>query len=133
AFIPGLRETEAGRAIRFWQTPPPTTKPAVQPGQLGREMEQQAAKPSDTITIDPATATNLGLQTAVVESRTFDQAVRTTGRIAADERRITHVHTKVDGWVERAFANFEGQEIRKGEALFTFYSPDLVANEQEYL
>src|SRR5205814_9343288 len=87
----------------------------------------------DTITIDPSTATNLGLQTAVVESRAFDQAVRTTGRIAADERRITHVHTKVDGWVEKAFANFEGQEIRKGEALFTFYSPDLVATEQEYL
>lgn len=97
-------------------------------------MEQaEAQKESGAITIDPATAEAIGLQTAVVEARSFDQPVRTTGRVTPDERRITNVHTKYDGWVEQAFANFEGQQISKGQPLFTIYSPDLVATQQEYL
>ena len=133
AFMPGVRETRVARAIRFWEGAPPPA-PAVPPGQLGAEMEQaQAQKESGAITIDPATAEAIGLQTAVVEARSIDQPVRTTGRVTPDERRITNVHTKYDGWVEQAFANFEGQQISKGQPLFTIYSPDLVATQQEYL
>lgn len=133
AFIPGVRETRLGRAIRFWEPAPPP-EPAVPPGQLATEVEQaQAQNASGTITIDPNTAQSLGLQTAVVEARSLDQPVRTTGRVTPDERRITTVHTKVDGWIEKAFGNFEGQQIRKGQSLFTIYSPDLVATQQEYL
>lgn len=133
AFIPGMRETRVARAIRFWEPAPPP-EPAVPPGQLAIEVEQaQARKESGAITIDPATAEALGLQTAVVEARSLDQPVRTTGRVTPDERRITTVHTKVDGWIEKAFGNFEGQQIRKGQSLFTIYSPDLVATQQEYL
>lgn len=133
AFMPGVRETRAARAIRFWEAAP-RPAPAVPPGQLGVEVEQaRAQNPSGTITIDPSTAEAIGLQTAVVEARSFDQPVRTTGRVTPDERRLTTVHTKVDGWIEQAFANFEGQQIYKGQPLFTIYSPDLVATQQEYL
>lgn len=133
AFVPELSETRIGQKIRFWQTPPPPP-PAVPAGQLGNEVQQaDTNRSSDTITIDPNTSTALGLQTAVIETETIDQSMQTTGRVTADERRITHVHTKVDGWIEKAFANYIGQQIRKGDALFTFYSPDLVATEQEYL
>jgi Cu(I)/Ag(I) efflux system membrane fusion protein len=133
AFMPGVRETRVARAIRFWEGAPPPAA-AVPPGQLGAEMEQaQAQNTSGTITIDPNMAQSIGLQTAVVEARSFDQPVRTTGRVTPDERRITNIHTKYDGWVEQAFANFEGQQISKGQALLTIYSPDLVATQQEYL
>ena len=133
AFAPGLRETRVARAIRFWQPAPPP-EPAVPPGQLATEVQQaQAQNKSGTITIDANTAQSLGLQTAVVEARSFDQPVRTTGRVTPDERRITTVHTKIDGWIEQAYANFEGQQIKKGQLLFTIYSPDLVATQNEYL
>jgi len=133
AFSPGLRETAVARKLRFWEKAPPPI-PAVPAGQLGVEMEQaDAAQQTSVITIDPSTAQALGLQTAVVESRAFNQPVRTTGRVMPDERRITHVQTKVEGWIEQAFGNFEGQQITKGQPLFTLYSPDLVATQQEYL
>lgn len=133
AFIPGMRETRVARAIRFWEPAPPP-EPAVPPGQLATEVEQaEAQNGSGTITIDPDTAQSLGLQTAIVEARSLDQPVRTTGRVTPDERRITTVHTKVDGWIEKAFGNFEGQQIKKGQSLLTIYSPDLVATQQEYL
>lgn len=133
AYTPGVRETRVARAIRFWEpTPPP--EPAVPAGQLAVEMEQaRAENPSGTVMIDPATAEALGLQTFVVEARSFDQPVRTTGRVTVDERRVTQVHTRVDGWIEQTFGNFEGQQIRQGQPLFTIYSPELVASQQEYL
>src|SRR5438105_2848149 len=80
AFAPGLRQTRAGRVIRFWEPPPPP-EPAVPPGALGTEMAAKPAATSGTITIDPSTAETLGLQTSVAEYRTFDEPVRTTGRV----------------------------------------------------
>jgi membrane fusion protein, copper/silver efflux system len=133
AFAPGLRATTLARKLRFWEKAPPPV-PAVPAGQLGVEMEQATSQQqASVITIDANTAQALGLQTAVVESRTFDQSIRTTGRVLPDERRITQVQTKIEGWIEQAFGNFEGQQIRKGQPLFTLYSPELVATQQEYL
>jgi len=133
AFAPGLRDTTLAHKLRFWEKVPPPA-PAVPAGQLGIEMEQAASQQqTNVITIDPGTAQALGLQTAVVESRAFDQPVRTTGRVMPDERRITHVQTKVEGWIEETMGNFEGQQIQKGQPLFTLYSPELVATQQEYL
>src|SRR5437868_10317669 len=72
AFVPSLRETRAARAIRFWQEPPPP-EPAVQPGELGKEVQKaETANPSGTVTIDPNTSAALGLQTAAVETKAFD-------------------------------------------------------------
>lgn len=133
AFAPGLRATTLARKLRFWEKVLPPV-PAVPAGQLGVEMEQATSQQqTSVITIDANTAQALGLQTAVVESRAFDNAVRTTGRVLPDERRITQVQTKIEGWIEQTFGNFEGQQIRKGQPLFTLYSPELVATQQEYL
>ncbi|MBL8202695.1 MAG: efflux RND transporter periplasmic adaptor subunit [Blastocatellia bacterium] len=133
AFAPALRATTMARKLRFWEKAPPPA-PAVPAGQLAVEMEQaEAANQTNAITIDANTAQFLGLQTATVEWRSFNQPVSTTGRVMPDERRITHVQAKVEGWIEETMGNFEGQQIQKGQPLFTLYSPELVATQQEYL
>ena len=43
------------------------------------------------------------------------------------------VSTKVSGWVQKVFVDSTFQHVTKGEPLFTVYSPDLLAAEQEYL
>lgn len=113
---------------------PPPPEPAVPPGQLAREMEAEgAAAGGGAVTIDQATAERLGLQTYVVERRSLERRVQTTGRVTPDERRVTQVHTKVEGWIEETFVGFEGQQVRRGQPLFTIYSPELVATAQEFL
>jgi RND family efflux transporter MFP subunit len=59
--------------------------------------------------------------------------VRAVGKVAFDESLITHVHTKVNGWIEEVFVDFVGAPVKKGQPLFTIYSPDLVASQEEYL
>jgi membrane fusion protein, copper/silver efflux system len=53
--------------------------------------------------------------------------------VQADPTRVAKVNVKVAGYVEKVFADFAGQPVRKGDPLFTFYSPDLVAAQQEFL
>lgn len=130
---PALRETPLWKAIPF-PAPLPAPRPAVPPDQLAKEMERdRAANPDGAFRIDAKEAENLGIRTGTVETIAQGQTLRTTGRIVPDERRVTQVSTKVEGWIEETFANFEGQSIRKGQPLFTIYSPDLVATQAEYL
>ena len=75
----------------------------------------------------------IGVRTAQVESRTLDTTIRTVGTLAYDETRVTEVHPKVSGWIERVFVDFVGKPVRRGEPLLTIYSPDLVATQNEYL
>ena len=83
--------------------------------------------------ISPARQQLVGVRTAELESRTLDTTIRTVGTLAYDETRVTEVHPKISGWVERVFVDFVGKPVRRGEPLLTIYSPDLVATQNEYL
>jgi hypothetical protein len=53
--------------------------------------------------------------------------------VAIDETRIGHVHTKVEGWIEKVFVDFTGKLVEKGQPLLTIYSPDMLASQRELL
>jgi RND family efflux transporter MFP subunit len=75
----------------------------------------------------------LGVRLTTVEEMSVSRTLRTSGVVVADETRIAHVHVKTTGWVEEVYANFVGQLVHKGQPLFTVYSPDVVATQEEYL
>ncbi len=75
----------------------------------------------------------IGVKTAVAERRPLSREIRSVGKVAFDETKITHIHTKISGFVEDVFVDFVGKPVRNGQPLFTLYSPDLVATQEEYL
>jgi Cu(I)/Ag(I) efflux system membrane fusion protein len=75
----------------------------------------------------------LGVRSEPVHHARLERTIRTVGRVAADERRVHHVHAKVEGYVERLDVDFTGALVRKGQRLLSIYSPELVATQQEYL
>ena len=75
----------------------------------------------------------IGMKVTEVEEKETKAIIRAAGRVAYDERKLARITLKVDGWIEKLFVNFTGQEVKKGEPLFTLYSPDLLATQQEYL
>lgn len=85
------------------------------------------------LTISPQRQQLIGVQTGVVEKRSIGKTIRTNARIAADETRLAKVTTKFDGYIQRLYVDFTGQAVRKGQPLFTIYSPDLLSAQQEYL
>jgi len=58
---------------------------------------------------------------------------RAVGRVTADETRMTRVMARTDGWIDSVAADFTGKYVAQGEPLLTFYSPELLASEQEFL
>jgi membrane fusion protein, copper/silver efflux system len=85
------------------------------------------------ISIDPARAAGMGLATARVEERAFKRSIRTTGIVALDETRTSHVHSKVRGWIETVTANFVGKSVKAGTPLCTIYSQEVYAAQLEFL
>jgi Cu(I)/Ag(I) efflux system membrane fusion protein len=85
------------------------------------------------IDVAPARAAAIGLATARVEQRVFRRSVRTTGIVALDETRTSHVHSKVRGWIETVTANFVGKSIKAGTPLCTVYSQEVYAAQLEFL
>src|SRR5256712_13977564 len=85
------------------------------------------------IRIWPERQQQIGVKFSVATIRPATVEIRAVGRVAYDETRIAHVHTKVSGWIEDVFIDFIGEPVRKGQPLFTLYSPELVSAQEEYL
>jgi len=85
------------------------------------------------VAISPERRQVLGVRSEPVGRRALEQTIRTVGRIAVDERRLHHIHTKYEAYVEKLYVNFTGQLVRPGDHLAALYSPELVATQEEYL
>jgi membrane fusion protein, copper/silver efflux system len=85
------------------------------------------------IDIDPSRQQLIGLSTAEAKQAKVGGAWRTVGRVVVDETRVHHVNLKVAGFVERIYVDFIGKQVYKGQPLFTLYSPELLAAQDEYL
>ncbi len=75
----------------------------------------------------------IGVKYEQVARRHLEKIIRTVGRIAVDERKLAKVTIKFHGWIEQLFVSATGDHVKKGQQLFTIYSPDLVATQEEYL
>jgi len=82
---------------------------------------------------EPKSTQLIGVKTGVAEMRALGREVHTVGRIAVDETRLYKVSTKFEGYIDKLYVNVTGQQIRRGQPLFSVYSPDLLATQQEYL
>jgi Cu(I)/Ag(I) efflux system membrane fusion protein len=75
----------------------------------------------------------IGVRSASASVAVLEQEIRAVGTVGYDERGLTQVTVKTSGWVREVFVDSIGRPVRKGEPLFTLYSPDLLATQEEYL
>lgn len=108
--------------------------PDAMPGMLKSSEEGKAlgAEPG-IVTIPEERLQAVGVKYGSVARRPLEKIIRTVGRVAVDERRLAKVTIKFHGWIERLFVSATGDPVKKGQELFTIYSPDLVATQEEYL
>src|SRR3990172_6768904 len=85
------------------------------------------------VEIDPARVQLLGITSEKVIFRPLQKTIRTVGTVEVDETRIAHVQTKFTGWIEELFINYVGKPVKKNQPLFTVYSQELLATQEEYL
>ena len=130
------------REVLFWRNPmnPAITSPVFAKDEMGMDYLPVYAddggsgdEPPGTVTIDPVTVQNIGVRTVKVREMEFSRMVSALGRVTVDESRITRLHPKSEGWIEKLFINKTGAQVKKDDILFSIYSPKLVSSQHEYL
>ena len=89
----------------------------------------------DRIPVDvrAETAQALGIRLEVVGRESLTQEVRAVATVVPDESRLSHVHTRVSGWVEQLHVNTTGDVVRAGQPLARIFSQELLSSQTEYL
>jgi RND family efflux transporter MFP subunit len=95
--------------------------------------EDLSAMPVGTVQITPEKQQLIGVKYGYVENSGGSRTIRSVGKVAFDETRIQHIHTKVEGWIDQVFVDYTGQLVKKGQPLLTVYSPDMLASQRELL
>lgn len=127
------------RRILYWWDPMMPTYKSDKPGKspMGMDMVpvyegSQGTGEAGVVTVSPATAQNLGVRTVVVERARLAPVIETFGSVAFDESRISHVHVRAKGWIDRLQARVEGQTVARGDLLFEVFSPELISAAAEF-
>jgi len=89
--------------------------------------------PLAPVQLTPDQMRTIGLTTGTAEYKQINDDLRATGSVAIDDRLVSYVQLRFSGYLRQVFVNATYQLVKKDEPLFTIYSPDLVATEQEYL
>lgn len=141
---PSTETGDTQRKVAYWYDPMHPSYRSDKPGtapdcgmtlapRYADEIEAMSAMVPGTVMLSSEKQQLIGVRTTAVRRDRLTRTIRTVGRVAIDETRLSRVHTKVEGWVEEVYGDFTGKLVRKGQPLFTLYSPELVSTQEEYL
>jgi Cu(I)/Ag(I) efflux system membrane fusion protein len=86
-----------------------------------------------TIRISPDVINNLGVRTAKVKLQALNTQINTVGYVAFDQDKLVHLHPRVEGWIDKLYVKSVGNPVKKGQAIYDIYSPELVNAQEELL
>ena len=102
-------------------------------------MELVAAPAGDSaadlnlVTLTPAGASVIGVQTAAITRAPLVRTLHVAGTVEDDDTRHRIISARVPGRVEKLFVNYVGAEVREGEPLATVYSPGMLTAQRQYV
>lgn len=146
----GAEDPHAGHAhegeVAYWTCPMHPSVKAKEPGacpicgmdltpvpKAGAAGGAGASNVPGFITLTPWQQQLIGVTTAPVERRALQTTLRTVGRVDYDETRLADVNLKISGWIQKLYVDYTGKPVKKGQPIFTLYSPELVSTQEEYL
>ncbi|NOZ86571.1 MAG: efflux RND transporter periplasmic adaptor subunit [Deltaproteobacteria bacterium] len=136
---------EKGKKIKYWVAPMDPTYIRDKPGKspMGMDLvpvyededqkKNSGGRDESAIIINPVVMQNMGVRVEKVEKRDIRKSIRTVGMVDVAEDRISVVNLRFSGWVEKVFVDRTGDRVRRGQALFSMYSPELVTAQKELI
>lgn len=133
----GSAQAKGAPRVLYYRNPMglPDTSPTPKKDSMGMDYipVYQGDEPDGdgAVKVSPARLQTLGVKTALAEMRELDAAVRAVGRVEVNERLIHEVAPRFEGWIERLHVNASGDPVKRGQPLFSVYSPELVSAQKE--
>jgi len=134
----GTAEAEAGPGdtIAYYTCPMHTSIRAAEPGSCpicGMTLTPvtQAELQSGAVRVDADRRAKFGIELVAAALRPMASVLRVPAVVTWDPDRVQDVSVRASGWVESLPGGAPGEEVRAGQVLFTLYSPELVASQDD--
>ncbi|MCR9089708.1 MAG: efflux RND transporter periplasmic adaptor subunit [Rhodobacteraceae bacterium] len=137
-----LNPTEAAASdepdILYWVAPmdPNFRQPGPGKSPMGMDLipvyagQEPTGDPAE-VTLSAAEINAIGVRTALAQVSEISNRIETVGFVGYDEHRTSHIHTRVEGWIEALEVRAVGDRVRRGELLFEMFSPVIGASSAE--
>jgi Cu(I)/Ag(I) efflux system membrane fusion protein len=135
----GKSEPASGRRVLYWHDPmtpgPKFDKPGKSPFMNMDLVPVYADEAADNgkVTISARTTQNLGIRIVEVKEASLSMGFVTTGAVSVDERSLSTVQARVNGYIEKLYVRAQYDVVARGQALAEVYSPEWLAAQEEYL
>lgn len=122
--------------VLYWVAPMDPNYRRDKPGKSPMGMDlipfyAGADSEGSTVSISPTVVQNLGVRTAKAELTRLWRGIDTVGYVDYDESKVSHIHLRTEGWIEKLAVESEGERVKRGDFLFDVYSPKLVNAQEE--
>ena len=137
--MPSVVMAAAEKEVLYWVAPMDPNYRRDKPGKSPMGMDLIAVyankKSADgiagSISIAPGVVQNLGVRTQQAELSRLWRGIDTVGYVDFNESKVSHIHLRTEGWIEKMAVESEGDRFKKGDFLFDVYSPKLVNAQEE--
>jgi Cu(I)/Ag(I) efflux system membrane fusion protein len=128
---------ERGR-LRFYRNPMglPDTSPTPKKDSMGMDylpVYEGEQDDDSSVKVSAGKLQKVGVQSEVVERRTLNTMVRAPGTVQLDERRVSVVALRFEGFIDAVEDVTTGTHVHKGQRLMRIYGPNLSGAAAEYL
>jgi len=121
-----------GPKILYWVAPMDANFRRDGPGKspMGMDLvpvyegEEPSGDPTEVV-LSPEEINTIGVRTALSRLEPIAQRIDTVGFVAYNDHATSHIHMRVEGWVETLHVRAVGERVRKGDVLFEIYAPEI--------
>jgi membrane fusion protein, copper/silver efflux system len=126
------------RRIRFYRNPMglPDTSPVPKKDSMGMDylpVYEGEETDDGTVKLSPGKLQKTGVRSEPVERRTLSAPLHAPGTIALDERRVSVVALRFEGFIDSIENLTTGEHVHKGQTLMWVSGPNLASAAAEYL
>ena len=132
-------DPKTGRKVLYWHDPMVPGQKFDKPGRSPfMDMDlvpvyADEAADAGAVSISPRLAQSFGVRTAVAQPGGLASGFSAVGTIAVDERTMTGVQSRVQGFVEKLFVRATFEPVREGQPIAELFVPDWVAAQEELI
>ncbi|MFN0264216.1 efflux RND transporter periplasmic adaptor subunit [Tepidamorphus sp. 3E244] len=131
-------EDAGGQKVLYWVAPMDPNFRRDEPGKSPMGMDlvpvyegEEAGGDPAAVELSGAEVNAIGVRTAVARVEEVARSIETVGFVRYNEHLTSHIHTRVEGWIERLGVRAIGDRVAKGDTLFTMYAPDVTIGSSE--
>jgi len=128
----------AGPEILYWAAPMDPNFRKDSPGKSPMGMDlvpvyegQEPSGDPEEVTLSAQEVNTIGVRSAVARVEDISHRIETVGFVEYDEHATSHIHTRVDGWIDRLEVRAVGDKVARGDLLFDLYAPEITIASSE--